>query len=398
MSIHLRVSAFLFALLISPLGHALDQQEFQLCIAKLRQQATQEGLPAQVISQYLDDVSLNEKVMELDSSQPEFTSSFADYYQRRLSDTRIKSGRQHYRQQKDFLDSLTRQYGVPGRYLVAFWGLETNYGGYTGNVPTLDALATLTCEGRRGDYFQGELFNALRILQQGHIDLDNFRGSWAGAMGQVQFMPSVFLQHAVDHDGDGQRDIWNNTDDALASAAHFLKALGWQSGERWGREVSLPANFDYSLTGFTNQRDLSQWAKLGVRLPNGGALPTIDMRAALLTPSGHRGPAFLAYPNFRVVMGWNRSHSYALTVGRLADRIAGDGPLHRAPRQAPRLKKEQVEALQATLNRQGHNAGDVDGLMGPGTRAAIARYQKKNGMVADGFPSRKVLKALSILP
>jgi len=343
-------------------------------------------------------VKLNEKVVELDRSQPEFTSSFADYFNRRVSEQRIEKGREKYRSHRQLLDSLTREYGIPGHYLVAFWGLETNYGGYLGNIPTLDALATLTCEGRRGDYFQGELFNALRILQAGDVDVAQMKGSWAGAMGQTQFMPAVFLKHAQDHDGDGRRDLWGSTEDALASGAHFLQALGWEREARWGREISLPKNFDYQLTGFGNKRALADWAELGLTLPNGQPLPSADMEAAVIVPSGHEGPAFLAYHNFRVIMGWNRSESYAITVGRLADRIAGAGPLSKTPPQAPRLNREQVTRLQQILNEQGFDAGEEDGLMGPGTRKAIARYQQANQMVADGFPGQDVLTHIGILP
>ncbi|MCG8394099.1 MAG: lytic murein transglycosylase [Pseudomonadales bacterium] len=397
MSLRVLFSATLLGAFSLP-ALALEPQDFDLCVGELRQQALDAGLPAQVVSQHLDDIQLNEKVIELDRSQPEFTSSFADYFTRRVSDTRIETGRQKYREQQALLRALTKEYGIPGHYLVAFWGLETNYGGYLGYIPTLDALATLTCEGRRGDYFRGELFNALRILQAGDVDADAMQGSWAGAMGQTQFMPAIFLKYAVDRDGDGRRDLWQSTPDALASAANFLRGLGWQREERWGREIRLPENFDYQLTGFAHKRSLADWAKLGVRMPNGAALPAADMEAAIIVPSGHNGPAFLAYQNFRVIMGWNRSESYALAVGRLADRIAGAGPLSRAPVPAPRLNREQVTTLQTTLNQLGHDAGDADGLLGPGTRQAIARYQQANGMVADGFPDQEVLTRIGILP
>ncbi|MAX56145.1 MAG: lytic transglycosylase [Alcanivoracaceae bacterium] len=393
-------------LLLSPLVFAntqsteieLSEEDFQLCLGELRAEANQQDIPAQTISQYLKDIQLNPKVIELDRSQPEFTSSFADYYTRRVSDTRIETGRKKYQALQPLLQRLTREYGIPGHYLVAFWGLETNYGGYLGYIPTLDALATLACEGRRGEYFKGELFNALRILQAGDVERDIMKGSWAGAMGQTQFMPAIFLQYALDDDGDGRRNLWESERDALASAANFLRGLGWQREERWGREVSLPEEFDFQLTGFANQRPLSEWARLGITLPGGAALPVADLEAAVIVPSGHNGPAFLAYGNFRVIMGWNRSESYAIAVGRLADRIAGGGALRQAPVPAPRLNREQVSKLQETLNQLGHDAGDVDGLLGPGTRKALARYQQANGMVADGFPDQDVLTHLGILP
>ncbi|MCK0154178.1 lytic murein transglycosylase [Alcanivorax sp. S6407] len=375
----------------------LTEDGFRQCVAGLQDDAIAAGLPEQLVKENLAAVSLNEKVIELDRSQPEFTSSFADYYTRRVSDTRIATGRERYQELQPLLRELTRTYGIPGHYLVSFWGLETNYGGYLGYIPTLDALATLTCEGRRGEYFKGELFNALRILQAGDVDLKNMQGSWAGAMGQTQFMPAIFLRYAIDHDGDGRRNLWGSRADALASAANFLRDLGWEKEQRWGREITLPANFDYSLTGLGVKRSLAEWSKMGVRMPNGSALPAADMQASVIVPSGHNGPAFLAYQNFRVIMGWNRSVAYALAVGRLADRIAGAGELSVAPVPAPRLNREQVTLLQQTLNQLGHEAGAEDGLLGPGTRKALARYQQSKGMVADGFPDENVLTQIGVL-
>ena len=375
----------------------LTQEAFRQCLTTLEADAIAAGLPEKTVSTNLAGVSLNEKVIELDRSQPEFTSSFADYYTRRVSDTRVATGRQRYQELQPLLRQLTREYGIPGHYLVAFWGLETNYGGYLGYIPTLDALATLACEGRRGEYFKGELFNALRILDRGDVARKNMQGSWAGAMGQTQFMPAIFLRYAIDHDGDGKRNLWGSPQDALASAANFLRDLGWEKEQRWGREITLPDDFNYSLSGLSGKRSLAEWAALGVRMPDGSPLPAVEMQAAVIVPSGHNGPAFLAYQNFRVIMGWNRSVAYALAVGRLADRIAGAGELSVAPVPAPRLNREQVTQLQATLNTLGHNAGPEDGLLGPGTRQALARYQQAQGAVADGFPDDAVLSELGIL-
>ena len=256
----------------------------------------------------------------------------------------------------------------------------------------------MAAEGRRQSFAERELMALMTILENGDAYRHELIAGWAGAMGQTQFMPAVFLKHARDHDGDGRRDLWGSTEDALASAAHFLQALGWEREERWGREVRLPDGFDYQLTGFSNKRALTDWAELGLTLPNGSPLPSAEMEAAVIVPSGHQGPAFLAYHNFRVIMGWNRSESYAIAVGRLADRIAGAGPLSQAPPQAPRLDREQVTRLQRILNEQGHDAGKEDGLMGPGTRKAIARYQQANNLVPDGFPGKDVLTRIGILP
>lgn len=377
-------------------AQALPEETFDQCVTELASQAREQGIDARVTESALGRVKLDARVIELDRQQPEFTASFADYFTTRVNEQRIKQGRLLLETHQGLLARLQHQYGVPAHYLLAFWGLETNYGGFTGNTPVLDALATLACEGRRGDYFRAELMNALRIVQEGAIDTERLRGSWAGAMGQVQFMPSIFLAHAVDGDGDGRRDLWNSRADALASAANFLQDLGWREGERWGREVRLPTGFDFRHAGLEVRRPLAAWRELGVRLPNGRPLPDGDPQASLLVPSGHRGPAFLVYHNFRVILGWNRSEAYALSVGRLADRIAGAAPLSRAPMAAPRLHREQVLELQQRLNERGFLAGEPDGILGPGTRGALGRFQHAQGMVADGFPDALTLRRVGL--
>jgi membrane-bound lytic murein transglycosylase B len=222
------------------------------------------------------------------------------------------------------------------------------------------------------------------------------QGSWAGAMGHTQFMPSVFLRYALDYDGDGKRDLWGSLPDALASAANFLRGIGWQKEQRWGREVSLPENFPYEKAGLATSLSLQQWQSLGVRQANGADLPGEDMQASLLVPTGHEGPAFLVYDNFHVIMRWNRAEAYALAVGHLADRINGAGTLKRQPVQAPRLSREQIIDLQTSLNEKGFSAGEPDGVLGPGTRAAVSRYQKSRQQVADGFISKALLAELGI--
>ncbi|WP_111656182.1 lytic murein transglycosylase [Isoalcanivorax indicus] len=388
------VLAFLFA--SSPAWAIPDAETFAACVSDLGHQARQAGVSAPVVARSLDTISLNERVIELDRAQPEFTASFAGYFNTRMSEQRIQRGREMYREHRTLLERVAREYGVPAQYLVAFWGMETNYGSFFGRMSILDSLATLACEGRRGAYFSTEFVNALRIIDEGAITAERMQGSWAGAMGHVQFMPSVFLQHAVDYDGDGRRDLWGSIPDAMASAANFLSAIGWQTGERWGREVRLPSSFPFEHAGLNQRKTLTEWRQLGVRMADGSALPNADMQASLLLPSGHRGPAFLVYDNFRVIMRWNRSEFYALSVGHLADRIAGGGALYRAPVEAPRLHRDQVKQLQTLLNDKGHDAGEVDGILGPGTRTAISRYQQAQGMVADGFPDRAVLTRIGL--
>ena len=368
--------------------------DFNTCLANLQERAGRENLSPRAVAT-VATMQQQQRVLELDGAQPEFVQTFGQYLNARLSEDRIRRGRELYARHRAFLDQLTQRYGVSGQYLVAFWGLETNYGGYLGNMPTLDSLATLACNPRRGDYFSTEFLTALRVMDRESLNPEQMRGSWAGAMGHTQFMPSNYMRYAVDGDGDGRIDLWGSEKDALASAANFLNQLGWQEGVRWGREVSLPAGFDYGLTGRSHTRPVNEWAAQGVLTADGNALPAADIEASILVPAGHRGPAFLIYDNFAVIMRWNRSESYALSVGLLADRIAGAGALRRPPpadQQA--LSRNEVEHLQLALNQRGYDAGDADGVMGPATRSAVRAFQRDAGLVSDGYPDRSVLEAL----
>lgn len=373
------------------------ESDFPACIALLSEKATTAGVAPQVIDTSLGRAKFSARVLELDRQQPEFTTTFADYLNRRVTDQRIKQGRKLLAEHRPLLDKVAQEYGVPVQYLVSFWGLETNYGRFFGKMSVIDSLATLACDARRSDYFTGELIAALRILEEGAIKPERMEGSWAGAMGHVQFMPSAFLLHAVDYDGDSKRDLWNSVPDAMASSANFLQSLGWQTGSRWGREVSLPDGFAYLEAGLNNHKSLAEWQKLGVRQANGSALPQADLKASLLVPAGHEGPAFLVYDNFNVIMGWNRSEYYALAVGHLADRIIGGGKLvQQPPTDAPRLRRDQVIALQEKLLEAGIEFGEADGIFGPATRRGLGEYQQQKGLIADGFPSAKILTLLGV--
>jgi membrane-bound lytic murein transglycosylase B len=370
--------------------------EFAQCVTRLQTTALQRGISKPVVERDLAAVKYVHRVIELDRRQPEFSESFATYFERRVTDDRINRGRKLLAEHQTLLNRISREFGVPAQYLVAFWGLETNFGGFFGKMPVLDSLATLACDPRRSEYFTGELINALKIIDEGSITAERMQGSWAGAMGHTQFMPSVFLRYAIDYDGDGKRDLWGSLPDALASAANFLRGIGWRAEERWGREVRLPDGFAFEKAGLARTLTLAEWNALGVRQSNGNVLPAVEMKASLLVPSGHQGPAFLVYENFHVIMRWNRAEAYALAVGHLADRINGAGQLARAPVQSPRLSREQVVQLQQTLNDKGFEAGEPDGVLGPGTRAAISRYQKANDLVADGFPGVALLRLLGV--
>jgi membrane-bound lytic murein transglycosylase B len=344
------------------------------------------------VNTVLDQVSLSERVLELDRRQPEFTQTFADYFNRRVTPERVTRGREVLDRNRGLLEQIHRETGVPPQYLVAFWGLETNFGGYLGDMAIPDSLATLACDDRRSRYFTGELISALKIIDAGDIALADMHGSWAGAMGHVQFMPSAYLRFAVDHDGDGRRDLFNSTEDALASAGNFLDALGWEPGLRWGREVRLPASFDYTLARGATARPLDEWRRLGITDAFGKALPAAPVDAVLRLPAGHRGPAFLTYKNFDVIMGWNRSVFYALAVGHLADRIAGAGRLYRPPPEDDlRFSTDDLIAIQARLTDLGYDPGKADGRLGPATRAAVSDFQADHGLISDGHLDPEVV-------
>jgi membrane-bound lytic murein transglycosylase B len=369
---------------------------FAECKARLQERAIAAGVSSQTASEVMSGAQHLARVIELDRRQPEFTTTFADYLNRRVNEARISKGRALLQEHEDLLARVTRETGVPAPYLVSFWGLETNFGSYFGKMPVPSSLTTLACDPRRSTFFTEQLIAALRIIDEGAIPADQMEGSWAGAMGHVQFMPTVFLKHAVDADGDGRRDLWNSLPDAMMSAGRFLESMNWNGDYRWGREVLLPENFDYSLAD-GRRLPLAEWRNMGITDAFGNALAREPIEAALVVPAGHRGPAFLAYDNFRVIMGWNRSEFYAIAVGHLADRIAGAGKLQNPPPEdAPALSRDNIINLQKALQQKGYEPGKPDGIMGPATRSAIRQFQAANNLVADGYPGESVLAELGI--
>ncbi|GAA0569536.1 lytic murein transglycosylase [Caenispirillum bisanense] len=375
---------------------AEDRAAFTRWKADMRAEAQARGLSARALAA-LDAAQLQPRVLELDRSQPEFTQTFWGYLGRAVNDRRVEEGRALMQRHADLLAGLEVRYGVPGRFLVAFWGMETNYGSNFGGFPVVDALATLAWDARRSAFFRNELLAALRIIDGGHIEPQRMVGSWAGAMGHMQFMPTTFAAHATDATGDGRIDIWGSLPDALASAAKYLSDIGWKRDQTWGREVSLPPGFDYSVADGQTRKSLQEWAALGIgRSDGGGPLPVVEgMQATLILPGGARGPAFLVYDNFNAIMTWNRSVLYAVAVGHLADRIAGMPPLATPrPTDDRPLSRDEVMRLQALLNSAGFDAGQPDGLVGSGTRGALRAFQRAAGLPPDGYPTPQVLAAL----
>lgn len=377
---------------------AFAAEDFAGCVDRLKERALQASISESVVLETLSGVQHVPRVIELDRKQPEFYQSFYTYYGQRVTENRIELGRDLLRQNYALLQRLERKYGVPGNYLVAFWGMETNFGRYLGNMNTLDSLATLACDKRRSEFFTLELLDALRLIDSGVTTQDKMRGSWAGAMGNMQFMPSTFRAYGVDANSDGEIDLWGNLNDAFTSAAYYLSQLGWQAGWRWGREVLLPKSFDYRLSGRSQRRTLKEWAELGLKDRYQRPIPALDEKATLIVPAGHRGPAFLVYKNFNVMMKWNLSEFYALSVGVLADRINGASDLRVAPPQTRNLSVAEVADVQRRLNALGLNAGVVDGVFGSITKQALQQYQVRHGLVADGFLDAEVIDQLMAQP
>ena len=316
----LAVLALVFALPVSS-HETRSNVPFALWLKELRAEAASRGVRAATIEEALRGVKLIPRVIELDRRQPEFTLTFRQYMDRVVPESRVKKGRQRLSENRELLEGIGRKYGVQPRFIVAFWGIETDFGRLSGGFPVIPALVTLAYDGRRSAFFRGELLHALDILDKNHIEPKNMVGSWAGAMGQTQFMPSSFVAYAVDHDGDGRKDIWNSRADALASGANYLARQGWKGDQTWGRPVTLPEGFDTGLADLKVRKPLSDWQRMGVRRDDGSDLARRKLTASVVLPEGRDGPAFVVYNNYLTILKWNRSTFFALAVGFLADRL-----------------------------------------------------------------------------
>ena len=298
------------------------ESDFTAFLAGVRRDAVGQGIRTPTVDVALRGAQFLPHVIELDRKQPERVLTFGEYMEKVVTPQRKEDARHELAANRALLDAIWRRYGVEPPIIVALWGLESDFGRIPGNYPVVSALGTLAFDGRRSSYFRSELIAALRILDQGHIRVEDMTGSWAGAMGQCQFMPSSFLSYAVDYDGDGRRDIWNDRADVLASIANYIGRLGWRGGESWGREVLVPHGFDSRFTGLEVRRPTGEWGRLGVRSSDAGPLATRENEASLVMPDGANGPALLVYENFRVIMRWNKSTYFAASVGYLADSMA----------------------------------------------------------------------------
>ena len=367
-----------------------DNADFNAWKQSFRKQAAEAGVSTATLNKYIPQMKLLPSVVSADRKQPEFISTFWDYTDKRLSEPRISRGQMMMKRYPSWLKRMEDAYGVPAQYIVAFWGLETNYGNTLGNTNTLDALATLAYDKRRRTFFTKELIAFLKILETERFG--SVQGSWAGAFGQFQFMPTTFLAYAVDGDGHGTRNVIANMPDAFASAANYLHKMGWTYEEPWGHEVVLPEAVDWRMIQDKAGYPVQEWINHGYRLANGTPFPMEerDITANVILPMGATGPAFLVYPNFKRIMKWNKSELYALTVAFLADILKGEWQGIYAPRQDDKISHDDVSVIQTELSRLGYYSGTIDGQLGPKTRQAILMYQREKGLPEDGYPSQWV--------
>jgi membrane-bound lytic murein transglycosylase B len=364
-------------------------------IAAFRPRALAAGISPATLDRAFQDVAYNPDVIEKDRNQAEFTRALWDYLDSAVSEDRVANGIKALRANAPLLDRIEAAYGVPKEVVVAVWGLESSFGANRGSVPVIAALATLAHDGRRGAFFEAQLIDALRILQSGDVNPASFTGSWAGAMGHTQFIPSSYQSFAVDFNGDGRRDIWSDDPtDALASTAAYLAKSGWTKGQPWGIEVILPANFDYELAGKITPQPTADWVALGLRRADGSALPDHGP-ASVLLPGGARGAAFLIYPNFRAIERYNTADAYVIAIGHLSDRLKGGPPIRATwPRDLRALTGDERRELQERLTAAGFDTRGIDGKIGPNTIAAIRAFQRSVGLVPDGFASMEILDRL----
>ncbi len=357
----------------------------------LKSEAIGRGHDAQTVTQFFASVRQDPKVIQADRRQGVFQKPFTDFARRLISANRLNTGKAKAKQYNAIFDRIEAQYGVSRGVLLAFWAFETDFGSFQGDFNTLNALVTLSHDCRRPELFRPQIFAALKLFENGDFSPSRTTGAWAGEIGMVQMLPWDILENGVDGDGDGHVYLKTSAPDALMSGGKMLQSLGWRAGEPWLQEVSVPANFDWSQTGLRTTKSGADWAAKGVK-PRYGQISE-SLPAHLILPQGRKGPAFLAYPNFRVYFEWNQSFTYVLTAAYFANRLSG-APVFTAGEPEPGLSGEQMKQLQRKLAERGYNVGKIDGILGAGTRAAVQDMQQKLGMPADAWPTRALLNAL----
>ncbi|MEM9212437.1 MAG: lytic murein transglycosylase [Pseudomonadota bacterium] len=370
-----------------------SQAAFENWISTFKSRAVARGVDPLVYDQAFRGVRLNMSVIESSNYQPEFTRQIWDYLDAAVSDQRVRNGKDKKFEQRQNLVEMESRYGVDASVIVAIWGIESAYGANMGSINIIEALATLAFDSRRRTFGEQQLIEALKIIQRGDIRPNQMLGSWAGAMGHTQFIPTSYQAYAQDFTGDGRRDVWNPRDprDALASTANYLREFGWQFGRPWGIEVSLPKGFNYNLASQENRRSAASWTEIGVRTISGDPVPNHGS-AAIIAPAGANGPAFAVFNNFFVIKRYNNATSYAIAVGHLSDRISGARGFEAAwPRGEQALSFKEKQELQRRLTRKGFDTDGADGIIGPNTIAAIKAYQKSVGLPADGFATKDLL-------
>lgn len=375
----------------------ISQPQFENCLANLRPQALTAGISAQTWQTHTGSLQADDTVLPLLNAQPEFTTPLWDYLAALVDQQRVDDGLARLREHADLLRRVEQRYGVDPATVVAVWGVESDYGRIFGKRPLLVSLGTLSCAGRRQAFFRSEFFETLKLLQAGDIRAEGLTGSWAGAFGHTQFMPSTYARIAVDFDGDGRRDLVGSIPDALASTANYLRRGGWQTGQPWGYEVKLPSGFSTAGTGRTNRQPLSHWTGRGVTRVDGRAIDLPgNTRSALIIPTGVNGPAFLVFRNYDAIYSYNAAESYALAIATLADRLRGGSGLATPwPTNDPGIGRNERRELQTLLLARGHAIGEADGMIGNLTRRAIVIEQQRLGITpADGRAGRRILDAL----
>lgn len=367
---------------------------FERWLSDFRKEALAAGITRQTVSRVLDDMTLDPGIISRDRKQSFFSQTFTAFSGRLISGGRIKNGQARLKQYADLFVRVEKEYGVPGPVIAAFWALESDFGAGMGDLSVLRSLATLAYDCRRGEMFRKEFMAALRIIDRGDLQPADMIGSWAGELGQTQFLPTHYFTYAVDFDGDGKRNLMKSVPDVIASTGNFIKSLGWRAGEPWLEEVRVPQTLKWEEADLAIQHPRAKWAEWGVKTISGQPLKKDDLQASLLLPMGRFGPAFLAYPNFQIYPKWNQSLNYCITAAHLATRLDGAPAYNKGSQPIEELTYEQGKELQRMLNKRGFFNGEVDGKIGAGTRAAVKAAQLKLGLPADSYPTPELLERL----